>query len=167
MKSCIPNSGSPLSLLIVRPPCPELNIPPWMIIFEELKFAIIPLVSCSKWGATGERKTDGRSIPFFICKYSYAQQCPKSGKNKISFSVWHFTKCSTVLLWQACEEVRHVQYWASDHLDQPLLNRTYLKWAEVRGPRCRWSEWQTNLLLLSQILLHKPMKNEVWNIFVS
>ena len=59
MKSCIPYSGYPL--LIVRSPCAELNVPPWMITFEEKKCAILQLVMCSKLG--GESKTDGRLIP--------------------------------------------------------------------------------------------------------
>ena len=46
MKSYIPNSGSPV--LIVRLPCPELNMPPWMITFEGLKSVILQLVMCSK-----------------------------------------------------------------------------------------------------------------------
>ena len=38
LKSCIPDSES--LLLILTSPCAEMNVPPWMITFEELNKAI-------------------------------------------------------------------------------------------------------------------------------
>jgi hypothetical protein len=54
----IPNSGSML-LLIWRPPCAELNVLPWMITFENSKWAI-STGNVGKWGGGWEFEKDVR-----------------------------------------------------------------------------------------------------------
>ena len=86
MKSCIPYSRSPL--LIVRPPCPELNIPPWIKTFEEC--AILQLVTWRKW--SGERKTDwtiscSLLLVSTALSYASAQQYPKCQQTRLKHRV--------------------------------------------------------------------------------